>query len=347
MTYFYFEYAVRHATSYVWDDLLDTGAHRLLVVPLCLALTLAYFGVQHLLDPKSEDHEAHGLGAAPDPTVTNFVKVLAIGFLSLLAGASLGPEAILVPASIMLGGYLGARLADRRKQTLQLFGMAGFMALFTAFFNSFFVGILSLLLVRKQSGIRITPGLIILAVAASGGSALMLAVLRSSAYVETPGYSWALNLRDLALFAVLAAAGYLVTYGLGAAHDLSQRVVRPIKGRSWWLHGLTAGAGLSVLYLAGGSLVQFTGNESVVPMFKQSADLGLWGLLWLAIIKVIAIGWSKAGGYRGGLVFPTAFVAAVAVAMARLYVHDVNLIYGLIAVMAGALYADSRVKIML
>jgi H+/Cl- antiporter ClcA len=186
-----------------------------------------------------------------------------------------------------------------------------------------------------------------LTIAASGGSALTLRILKSSAFVETPAYNWSLNLQTVLLLVLLGAAGYAVTYGLGGAHDAGRKLMQYTTGKPWWVHGLFASLTLSLLYLLGGSLVQFTGNESTVPMFKQSADLGLWGLLWIAVIKIAAISWSKASGYRGGLIFPTVFVASVIVAATRLYAHDINLIYGLIAVLIGALYADKRVKILL
>ncbi len=100
------------------------------------------------------------------------------------------------------------------------------------------------------------------------------------------------------------------------------------------------------LYLLGGSLVEFTGNKSIVPMLGQAASLGAIGLIWLAIVKTVAISWSKAMGYRGGLVFPTVFIASVLVAIAELQVHELNFIYGLIAVMAGVLAAERRANIL-
>lgn len=347
VTYFYFEYVVSHSISYVWEDVFNTDTYRLLLVPLCLVLTLIYFGAQHLLDPKAEKQEAHGLGDAPPPTVANFVKVLGVGFLSLLAGASLGPEAILVPACVLLGSFIGVNLLDKGKPTAKLFGMAGFIALMTAFFNSFFVGLLSLLLIKKQFKTAITPRLIIVAAVTSGSAALTLRALDNSAFVQLPHYSWTLDIKDLLMLVVLALAGYGSTYILAGLHKAGQIIIGRAAKKEWWVHALIAGSGLSLLYLLGGSLVQFTGNDSVIPMFRQASDLGFLGLVWLFIIKIGAIGWSKASGYRGGLIFPTIFVASLLVAMGRFVVDDLNLIYGLIVVLAGALAADSKVKVLL
>ncbi len=187
-----------------------------------------------------------------------------------------------------------------------------------------------------------------MAVVASGSTAIVLAVLDNSAYVALPGYSWSLDIKTIFILAVLGAAGYGMTYGLSAAHSASTIVAsRLTSGKQWWLRGLVAAGGLSVLYWLGGSLVQFTGNESIVPLLKQSAQLGFWGLVWVLIIKAFAISWSKAAGYRGGLIFPTVFAASVIIAIAKLYVHDINLIYALIVVMAGVLAADSKAKFLL
>lgn len=348
VTYFYFEYAVRHSTSYIWQDVFNTDNRRFLILPLSVALTLLYFGAQHLFDPGSEKKESHGLGESPPPKAINFLKILSIGFLSLLAGASLGPEAVLVPACILLGQYLGKRSFGNNKSITGLLGAAGFVALLAAFFNSFIVGVLSVLLVKRQMGAKLTPLLIGVGIVASGSTAILLGMLKNSAYVALPHYDWHIDISTVFILIVLGIAGYVMTYGLGAAHNISAIVISKVTGHGqWWLRGLVAAGGLSVLYWLGGSLVQFTGNESIVPMLKQSAALGFWGLLWLLIIKLFAIGWSKAGGYRGGMVFPTVFGASIIIAIAKLYIHDINLIYALIVVMAGALIADSRVKILL
>lgn len=348
ITYFYFEYAVKHSTAYVWQDVFNTNTRRFLVLPLSLVLTFLYFGAQHLFDPALEKKESHGLGESPPPMAINFVKVLGIGFLSLLAGASLGPEAILVPACILLGQYTGEKALHSSKSAVNLLGAAGLIALMAAFFNSFILGVLSLMLIKKQMKARLTPLMIAVGVVASGSTTIVLGMLKNSAYVALPKYDWNIDIGTIFILAVLAVAGYGLTYGLRAAHDASATLIaRLTTSKPWWLRSLIAAGGLSVLYWLGGPLVQFTGNESIIPMLQRSASLGFWGLAWILIVKLFAIGWSKAGGYRGGLIFPTVFGASVIIAIAKLYVHDINLIYALIIVMAGVIIADSKAKFLL
>lgn len=348
LTYFYFEYIVHHSITYVWDTWLGTENTRWLVIPACLVISLVFFGLQHRLDPKSETHESEGLGDMPKPTVANFVKVLFIGFFSLLAGASLGPEAILVPACTLLGAYVGVKLFKKdAPQIPKLLAMVGFIALFAAFFHSFIAGILGLVLVKKQLKLTLNPGLIILAVIASATTVLVLDLLDSSAYMTLPDYDWGINIAHLFVLLALALGGFVSTYGMSEAHRLFEKLHKQLTGKSWVVRGLLAGAGLSVFYLLGGPLVEFTGNESVVPMLQQAADLGLWGLVWILFIKVCVIAWSKSMGYRGGMIFPTVFVASVLVAIAQIYNPDINFIYGLIFALIGAFVANSKTKILL
>lgn len=346
ITYHYFEAAVHHSITYIWDTVLNTQTHRWLVVPTCFVITLLFFGVQHWLDPASEKQQSEGLGEMPKPTLTNFAKVLFIGFLSLVAGASLGPEAILVPASMVVGGYIGTKLFKKDGQMVKLLAMVGFIALFAAFFNSFIAGMLGLLLVTKQVKLKLNPGLIILAALASVATVLMLKVLDSSAYVEMPHYTWHTSPKTMLTLAVLILAGGLVTGAIKGLRLTIEKLEVVIKKYPWWVKGIVASLGLSALYLLGGSLVMFTGNESIVPMLEQAPSLGLVGLAWILAIKLAAISWSKTMGYRGGLIFPTVFVASVCVAFSQVIVHDVNFVYGLIAVMAGVLVVNGKLKVL-
>jgi H+/Cl- antiporter ClcA len=93
-------------------------------------------------------------------------------------------------------------------------------------------------------------------------------------------------------------------------------------------------------------LVEFTGNKSIMPMLQQASSLGLSGLVWIVVVKVAAISWSKAVGYRGGMIFPIIFIAAVLVAIVQLYVPGFNFIYGLIAAIIGALVANRRTHVL-
>lgn len=346
IVYYYFEAAVHHSISFVWDDVFNTENNRLLVVPLCLVIGLTFFGLQHYLDPKSETHESEGLGEAPDPTLKNLFNVLLIGFFSLLAGASLGPEAILVPACLLVGAYVGVKFYQQDKVAPKLLSMVGLVALFAAFFNSFIFGMLGLLLVTKQVKVKINVQMIIIAALASATTVLVLKLLSSDSYLNLPPHEWKFSFASLLAIILLFVAGYGFTYSLKLSHNVFEKLHKSTLKQSWIIRGLLATVGLSILYLLGGVMVEFTGNESIEPMLEQAASLGLLGLVWILIIKTLAISWSKTLGYRGGLVFPSVFAASVMVAIAQLYADNLSFTIGLIAVMSGVIIADFKTKIL-
>jgi H+/Cl- antiporter ClcA len=119
-----------------------------------------------------------------------------------------------------------------------------------------------------------------------------------------------------------------------------------LKKQPWWKHALIASSVLSLLYLFGGPLTEFTGNEAIVPLHERAELLGAWSILWIVIVKICAIGWSKSLGYRGGMIFPTVFVAAGIASLLQLNAPGLNFIYALLAVMAGAFIANRKLCIL-
>lgn len=348
LTYYVFEYAVHHSINYIWNTVFDTANKRYLVIPLAVVGALLFFGFQHLLDPKSEGHEAHGLGGITDVSLKKLGIVLFIGYFSLVGGASLGPEAILVPSSMIIGSYLGLKLFNKNELATKALMAAGIMALFAAFFHSWVVGILSISLVTKQAKTKITPQLALIAFLAAGASFLTLKVIDpTNSYFNTPDYNLHVILVDMAAGVILLAAGYASTFALKFLHGAFDDIRANAKNLTWWKLAIAAGLGLSLFYLLGGPLVEFTGNESVAPMFAQAPSLGVWSVILILVCKLLAISWSKAMGYRGGLIFPMVFVASTLVALTQFAFHDLNIGIGTLAALIGILAAERKAKILL
>lgn len=342
LTYHLFETAVHYSTHQVWEVWFNSNNERWLVIPLCLLIGLSYFGAVHYLDPKSENEQSHGLGAIPPATLINFIKVLFIGFLSLLAGATLGPEAILVPACLIIGTWLGAKFFGPSSQNTKILASAAFIALFAAFFDSFIIGVLALFIVTGQAKIKLRPVLLIIAGLASALSVLTLKVVDRGALAELPSYSWELNLPTVLASTILFVGGAAGVWLMSLSINSFKTLLKGLKSWPWWWHGLAASSGLAIFYLLGGPLVQFTGNQAIMPMYSDATSIGWTGLLWLGLIKIVAVAWSNSSGYRGGMIFPTLFIAATLSAIFGLYVSDLNQVYGIIAVMAGALVMNSK-----
>jgi len=345
LTYHVFENVVHVGIDLIWYDWFNTDTNRLLVIPLTVSLALAYFGLQHVLDKKSEAHQEHGLGDMPKPTVVSYLKVLLLGFLSLVAGASLGPEAVLVPACMILGAMVGTKMFGDARTTKMLIA-AAITALFTAFFHSLLIGVLSVLLVTKQAKTKLSPVILLVAFIASVAAYLTLLIVEGSSYFVLPEYNWHLGISTVLVSLCLAAAGYVVIYGMHYLYVVSDKVHVVVREKGWLINALVASLVLAVLYMIGGPLIEFTGNHSIVPLLDQAETLGLVGLLLVLVTKVAAMAWSKGIGYRGGMIFPTLFVATVLVAIVQLYVNEFNMVYGLIAVLVGAFVADHKTHIL-
>lgn len=343
-----FEHIVKHAIPYIWDDVFNTSSNRILIFPLAVVLGIFYFWAQHRLDPKSEKHEEHGLGNVPEATIVNLLKVLLLGFLSLLAGATLGVESILVPASIIAGSYIAKKLFSGQKGLTQVLAAAAFISLFAAFFHSFIMGMLAVYILAKSQGMKINAKVLVVAAIASAVTVGTLHIVPggSEAYAPLPDDPLGVNLATIIASVFLLVAGYATTYLIKASHDMSEKIRSKIDTSNWLVHGIVAGSGITLLYLAGGTYVQFTGNQNIVPVLQDASNLGLATLLWIALVKATAVGWSKAMQYRGGMIFPTIFIASLYVDMLMLHFGGVNFSFGLIAVMVGAFAADAKTRIL-
>ncbi|TET53262.1 MAG: hypothetical protein E3J54_04615 [Actinobacteria bacterium] len=350
LTYFVFEFAVHNSIDLIWKILLNTERYRWRVFPLCISLTIVFFGFRHLLDKSTDRQESRSLGdGTSEISIKSFTKVLFIGFWSLVAGASLGPEGTLVPASVILGMYLSTKVLPDQKETMDAMKGAGLAALFTAFFHSFIIGFLSLFLMSLRSDkTKINLQMIWIAIVASGTSIITLYVIGpSNQFFNWPAYSLTFRLMDLAIAALLILVGYLITWSIYYSHNIAVYFRSFLLKYPWWVIAVSASLGLSILYFAGGPLIEFTGNKSIQPLFLQASTLGISGLLWILLLKILAIGWSKALWYRGGIIFPTFFVASVILAGIGQFYSEINFVLGIIAIMTGTLIADRRAKVIL
>lgn len=348
LTYYLFEAAVRLSIDYIWDTTFQTDTNRLLVVPVVLVLTIIYFATARFIDPMHTDEGRQpNIEHVPQPTIANLLKVLIIGFLSLVAGASLGPEAILVPACAIIGTVIGTKVFPRDKSYAIYIKSGSLVALFAAFFNSFIIGMLSLFLVVKIFKRKLSPVLLLAAALSSASATIMLAFIKGHPMISLEALKWDIFPLEILGLALLVALGYGAVMFLARSHDTIKHTLTPWHEKSpWWISAIIAALGLSAIYLLGGPLVQFTGNESIQPLIEQSKELGVIGLFFIVIAKIIAIAWSKAAGFRGGLIFPSFFVVAGLVLLVNA-VSYVDTTLGIIACFTGMILADRKVNILL
>lgn len=334
LVYLGFESLLHIMQHLVWDEIFQTETNKAAVLFLSIVLGMLFFSARQFLDTKKAK-KGRALSS-------EFIIVLLIGFLSLFAGAALGPEAVLIPAA-MIGGQLIAKRFKLHSH-VGLFGLAGFVALFIAFFSSVLGGLLGLYLANKTKKLHLNIVDYIGLALASLAALLTLGMFGHRGAFHFPEQSIGFSLTALAMLVVFFAAG--IVY-----HKLFVGLLHAIKSLyknlqdSWYIHGFVASAGLGLLFIVGGYLVQFTGNEAIKPIFQQAATIGLIGVIWISLVKVVTIAWSLGMGYRGGLIFPFVFVASSLVAAASLLKIEVYILASIFTFLAGLLFADRKTKI--
>ena len=300
-----FEWVVNHGTDWVWNDLAGTDDARWRVLPLAIVLSVAFSALLRLLkEPRRQkphvDPLAHA-GEGPPPTVAGLATILLIGAASLLAGASLGPEAALVALAAGLGAWVAARAKLGEAGRLLVLTSVG--ALLVAFLGSLIPLAIPLLLMRRKLTVPAVAAVVVAGLAAYG--TLWLVQGDTDGYGGIPKLS--VQARDYAAALVLGAVavglGMALRWSVAHMHGLATRVRGP-----WWLAAAGFGALVGLLYLAGGQSVEFSGSEGSAELLDGELHYGALALAGIALVKLAVTGWSLAAGYRGGLVFPSVFV---------------------------------------
>jgi H+/Cl- antiporter ClcA len=272
----------------------------------------------------------------------NAPGIVVTAFVSLIAGASLGPEAPLADAC----GGIGTLLSDRLRldeQETRTIGFSGVSAMLAAFITSPFSGAL-LGLESSQSGPGgrkmyfwvLFPSLLASAVAT------VVFVLLSGGFFETlykfPAYSP--QLVDLfyavPLGLIGGVVGLLFMLGLGRI----QRLFQPMRG-SVVLRGLLGGLGMGII----GALLPltlFSGEDQTTDLITHAAEIGVLMLVVLCVAKLFATTLVLATGWKGGYIFPIMF-SSVALGLAvNLVFPQIPVAVTVAATLAGALVAAMK-----
>jgi len=268
--------------------------------------------------------------------------IVITAFISLISGASLGPEAPLADACGGIGTWAADRLKldDKETRTMGYGGLSGMLAAFIT--NPFGGALLSL--ESAQGGMTGTtvyfwglfPSLLASAVAT------VVFVALTGSFFDTlytfPAYTP--QLFDLLLAVPLSlvggVAGLLFTYMFGWLRKLMQ----PLK-EHLVLRGLIGGLGMGII----GALLPltlFSGEEQTLDLILFASEIGFWMLILLALSKLLATALLLATGWKGGYIFPIMF-AGVALGMAgKLLFPDVPIAVLVAATLAGALVVALR-----
>ena len=235
--------------------------------------------------------------------------IVAVSTVSLIGGASLGPEKALGA----MGGGAGSWLAQRRArgtEDSQVNTLAGFAGAYGGLFSSTVIVVLLILEVARPGGQKFTKALAAEIVASSVSFGLYFAIAGAVFLddYQVPTYKfedWQLLAGvPLGLFAALVVT-LLVGFMMGAARLFGRlkapAIAKPVLG------GVVFGiAGVAL------PLTMFSGSDQLNTVLTHAGTLGLGLLAATLIVKMLTFAVSQGSGFVGGPIFPSLFIGGTA-----------------------------------
>lgn len=336
-----FEWVVNTLQELIWNDWAGSDETRWLVVPLAIAgsialsLTVRLTRQQRMIPPHTD------VLAEIDTVRPGSLKLIAVliltGVVSLVGGASLGPEGALLPASIALGAWVAGH--SRVKGPVnELLILSSIGALLVAFFGSILPAPIPLLIMRKQ-GKALTRRAVIPPLLAGLTAWGIVTLIRGGGQghdivpIDSGGdLSAVLPAFILGVLAVLI--GVLVRVVIRAAGTWTDRMDRLWQ---WIAAAAVFGAVIGVLYWIGGESVQFSGEDGTQMLYDDRAQYSAAALVGLLAVKLVATAWSLAAGYRGGPAFPSVYMGVALSLAITTAIPDVSETGVMIGAIAGIL----------
>ena len=234
--------------------------------------------------------------------------IVAVSVVSLIGGASLGPEKALGAIGGGAGSWIsrrrGLNVEDREVNTL-----SGFAGAYGGLFSDVVVVAMLILEIARPGGAKLTKAIVGTVISSSVSFGIYFAIAGSfflDAY-EVPTYTyegWQLlagvgfGVLAAALVTLLLLITKLAKVLLGHVH---QNIVRATIGGA--LFGLVG----VVL-----PLTMFTGSDQLKSVISDQSTLGLSLLVALVIAKMVTFAICQASGFVGGPIFPALFIGGTA-----------------------------------
>jgi H+/Cl- antiporter ClcA len=235
--------------------------------------------------------------------------IAAVSLVSLIGGASLGPEKALGA----MGGGAGSWIAQRRglkTEDAQVNTLAGFAGAYGGLFSATVIVVMLIMEVARPGGHRFTKALAAQIVASSVSFGIYFGIAGAVFldYYQVPQYKFedwqllaAIPLGLFAAVVVTLMAGFI----LGAAR-LFDRLKVPDIAKSV-LGGVIFGVvGVAL------PLTMFNGGDELKTELSGVGTLGLGLLVALLIGKMFTFGVSLGSGFVGGPIFPSLFIGGTA-----------------------------------
>ena len=235
--------------------------------------------------------------------------IAAVSAVSLMGGASLGPEKALGA----MGGGAGTWLARRRAlgdEDSQVNTLDGFAGAYGGLFSSTLIVVMLILEAARPGGQRFLKALVGGVVASSVSFGIYFAIagaLFADAYA-VPAYQF----EDWQLLAgiPLGLFAALVVTLLGAFMMLASRLFGRLK-----VPGIVKSTLGGVVFGLVGvvlPLTLFTGSDQLETVLQDAGTLGLGLLVAVLVAKMLTFAVSQGSGFIGGPIFPSLFIGGTA-----------------------------------
>jgi H+/Cl- antiporter ClcA len=304
-----FEFVTTEGSLYVWNDIFKTDVYRWGVIPLAIVLSivlgfvLRWTNQERLVKPKLSpvDKEPN----AGPPTLKTLGIITIVGIVSLLAGASLGPEASLVAITGGLGTWVALR--TKNEKAAPLMELASIGGLLVAFVSSLFLLLIPILMLWQKKQLKIATALPVLIAGSTSFITLLIMDPSANTFGELawPHFPLSEIALALALGFTTAGLGWLLKKFISRVHGTATKFQSKL---SWPVTAGIFGSIIGVLYFIGGPTIQFSGSVGTQQLVTAAPTYTLTILIIILFTKLLVTGWSLATGYRGGLVFPSIFV---------------------------------------
>ncbi len=242
-----------------------------------------------------------------DPKLVPGIAV--VSAVSLIGGASLGPEKALGT----MGGGVGSWIARRRalgEEDSQVNTLAGFAGAYGGLFSSTVIVVMLIMEVARPGGQKLVKALAAQIVASSVSFGIYFAIA-GAVFLDVykvPQYQfkdWQLLAGiPLGLFAVLIVtvlAGFMM-----AAARLFGRLKVPDIAKS-----VLGGVVFGIIGVAL-PLTMFSGSDQLNTVLSGAGTLGLGLLVATLIAKLLTFAVSQGSGFVGGPIFPSLFIGGTA-----------------------------------
>jgi H+/Cl- antiporter ClcA len=234
---------------------------------------------------------------------------MAVSAVSLIGGASIGPEKVLAS----MGGGVGGWMAQRRglcKEDARVNTLAGIAGIFGGLFSSPVIVVMLILEVVRPGGHRFSKTLVTDIVAASVSFGIYFAIAGAvflGAY-KVPRYTfedWQL-LAGIPLGLFGAAVSMLAAGFMMLASRLFGRLRVPAIVKS------TLGGTIFGIVGVALPLTMFSGGEQLASVLQGASGLGLGLCIAILIAKMLTWAVSQGSGFVGGPIFPSLFIGGTA-----------------------------------